>query len=130
GAVLRELDHLRARDELDDPLREPQLDRRRPREVRAPRQLCRHCLDDALVGVTQDDGAQPHAPIEEFAPVRVHDDATRSRLDERGGVRGELVVHLAVGMGAGRDEAAGELAGLVLCCRWYRSGKGIYWRLL
>jgi hypothetical protein len=105
GPVLGELDHLGRRHELDHPLGQLELERRRAGEVRAQRELRGRGLDDARVGVPQHDRAQPHAPVQELAAVGVLDPAALPGHDERRRVGRELVVALAVGVAAGGDGA-------------------------
>ena len=76
-AVLGELDHLRARDQLDQPLGDLELERRGAGEVRAQRDLLASTAShDPRVGVAEHDRAQPHAPVDELAAVGIPDPAT------------------------------------------------------
>ena len=96
--VLRELDHLGARDETLQGLRTLELDRCGPREVGAEPHLSRRGFDDRLEGVPERDGAQAHSVLDVFVPVAVPDVAATPPNQTGGRIGRKLVVTLGVGV--------------------------------
>ncbi len=118
--VLGELDHLRARDQLDQLLGEFELDRRGAGEVRAVADRLGDGFHHPGIGMAQDHRSQPHPPVDELAAVRIPYPAPFPTDDEAGGVGGELIVALAVGVGAAGNSASRALSQAELLGRRHR----------
>src|SRR5579872_4466763 len=106
-AVFGELDHLGARNEIDDILRGLRFDPGWPREVRAGRHLLDRGVDDGLVPVAEAHGAQPHAPIEEAATLVVPHARAVAAFEIPRRVARKLVIAFAVGMRSAGDNICG-----------------------
>ena len=104
-AVLRELDHLGARDEAEERLGRLELEPRRANEVRAARELRGDRLDHRRVAVTERDGAQAHPVLDVLVPVDVPHVAARPALDDGRHALRELVDPLRVRVRSRRGRA-------------------------
>ena len=107
-AVLGELDHLGAGDEIDQVLGQFALHHGGTDEIRALFHLLDGGIDHRLDAIAKADGAQGHRPVEVFVAVRIPDGDALAALDIAGGVGGELVVALGIGVGAAGNEPVGE----------------------
>jgi hypothetical protein len=108
-AVLRELDHVRRGEQLDESLGVLQLDRRRPVEVASPLHLLLRRLHDLGERVPERDCAEPHGVLDVLVAVDVPDAAALAARDEPRGLLGVLVVALCVGVRAAWDDSARAL---------------------
>ena len=97
-SVLGELDHLGARDQIDQLLGELALDRSGTGEVGPVAHRLDDRVDHPWISVAKDHRPQTHAPVDELAPVGIPHAAAGAADDKARRVGRKLVVALAVGV--------------------------------